>query len=175
MEFTLVNCNGCGAALDVGPDTRFATCSQCGARLAVKRSETAAYTEVLENLERKTDAIAEQLADIQRQNELERIDREWERERETLMISGKNGSRSEPNATMGIIVAVVMSLSGLFWTATTMSMGAPGGFTCFGGLFVIAAIGIGVLTVKKAQAYESAQARYWQRRRAAMDDPPPPE
>jgi hypothetical protein len=172
MEIILVNCNGCGAALDVGPDTRFATCAQCGARLAVKRSESAAYTEVLEKLERKTDAIADQLAEIQKQNELERIDREWEQEREGYMVSHKSGRRTEPSATMGIIVAIVAGVFGIIWIGSALSMGAPGEFACFGAVFILVAIGFGFMNVVKAKEYEAAQQRYRKRRSAAMEDPP---
>lgn len=42
-----VDCNGCGASLKIGETTHFATCAKCAARLEVKRSESAVYTEVL--------------------------------------------------------------------------------------------------------------------------------
>lgn len=168
MEIVLLNCNGCGASLDVGPETRFVTCAQCGARLAVKRSETAAYTEVLESLERKTDAIADQLAELQRQNELERIDREWEKEREKYLSTRKDGTKYEPNATLGIIAAVIMGVFGLFWSSQALKMSAPTGFACFGFMFVVAAVGIGISSVVKAKQFQEAQERYRARRAAAL-------
>lgn len=169
MEIILLNCNGCGAALDVGPDTRFATCAQCGARLAVKRSETAAYTEVLENLERKTDAIADQIAELQRQNELERIDREWEKERERYLLHHKNGTKSEPSASLGIIAGVLVAVFAVMWLGFAMSLGAPDGFTCFGVMFLIGAVFIAATSVVKARSYQEAHQRYLKRRNAALD------
>jgi len=175
MELVPVNCNGCGAALDVGPETRFVTCVQCGARLAVKRSETAAYTEALEELDKKTDAIVEQLAEIRLQNEIERIDREWEQERDRYMISHKNGTKTEPNATMGIVMAIGAGLFVLVWIGFAASMGAPGEFLCFGCVFVVVVALMGVTQVNKAKEYESAYARYRKRRSDAANASNPGE
>lgn len=172
MELVPVNCNGCGAALDVGPDTRFVTCAQCGARLAVKRSESAAYTEILEGLERKTDAIAEQLAEIQRQNELERIDREWEQERRQWFTRNKDGSMSEPSAAMGVVMAIVAAVFGVFWVGFAASMGAPCMFMVMGGGICGLAVVLGFAAVQKAKHYEEARLRYRKRRAAATDEPP---
>jgi len=171
MKLVAVNCNGCGAALDAGPDTRFVTCVHCGARLAVKRSESAAYTEVLEKLERKTDAIADQLAAMQRQNEVERIDREWEKERETYLSTSKSGKKYEPSATLGIIAGSLMGLFGLVWSTVALSSNSPTGFGCFGFMFLVAAIAIGITSVVKARQFEEARQRYRKRRAAALAKP----
>lgn len=48
MKIIEVNCNHCGALLQVNEDTRFATCGSCKSRLAVRHSETATFTSVLE-------------------------------------------------------------------------------------------------------------------------------
>jgi hypothetical protein len=44
-----VDCNACGASLSVPETTRFVTCGKCRARLAIRRSDTAIYTEVLDD------------------------------------------------------------------------------------------------------------------------------
>jgi len=43
-----VDCNACGTALSVEETTHFATCGKCAARLEIKRSESAVFTEVLD-------------------------------------------------------------------------------------------------------------------------------
>lgn len=168
MELTSVNCNNCGAPLEVAAGTNFVTCGHCGSRLAVKRTGSSAYTELLEKLDQKTDAMAEQLAEIVRQNELERIDREWEREQQRYMITTKHGARHEPNAVGGMVMAVVMAVFGVFWIGFTASMGAPGFFPAFGVIFIIVAIGSGVWQMNKASEYEAAKTAYQRRRRRAM-------
>ena len=174
MEIVSVNCNSCGAPLDVGAGTKFATCIHCGARLAIKRGESAAYTEILENLDRKTDAIAEQLAEITRQNELERIDREWDQEREKYLTTHKNGSRTEPSASGGIVMAAIAGTLGLIWTGMAFSMGA-GGFALFGLVIAGFAVFIGINMVNAATKYEAAQTRYRKRRASVLEKSEPEE
>ncbi|HEY2911454.1 MAG TPA: hypothetical protein VGI99_14480 [Gemmataceae bacterium] len=178
MELSSLNCHGCGAPLEVAADARFATCSHCGARLTVKRSERAAYTELLEGIDRKTDAMAEQLSaikrqneqlsDIKRQNEIERIDREWEQERQQYMTTGNNGIRSEPNAIGGLIAATIAGVFGLIWTLSAENIGA-GKFSLFGVLFVGLAVYVGYHSVTVGTRYMEAKARYQERRAAVVD------
>jgi len=168
MELISLNCNGCGAPLDVAADARFAICGHCGARLAVKHSDTAASTELLEGIDRKTDAMTEQLSAIQRQHELERIDREWEREREQHMTTGNNGIRSEPNAICGLIAAIVAGVFGIFWTVSAENIGA-GKFSLFGLVFVGLAVYLGFRSVTVGTKYMEAKARYEERRAAVVD------
>jgi hypothetical protein len=168
MKLISVNCNGCGAPLNVGPNTRFVTCVQCGARLAVVRSESSAYTEMLEQLDKKTDAIAEQLAEIQRHNEVERIDREWELEKQQWMTVGKDGSKSEPNADASMFGAVIMVVFGILWMMFAAGIGG-GAFALFGLLFIGAAVFMGRTGVEKAKSFEAAEARWRKRRAEAME------
>lgn len=172
MEVSSVNCNNCGAPLEVGPGTNFVTCSHCGARLAVKRTATSSYTELMEHIDRKTDAISAQLAEIARQNELERIDREWDQERQGYLTKTKNGNQTEPNAAAGIVVAVVMGLFAVLWMGFTGTMGAPFFFPLFGFFFLGVAVFVGFASVTQAKKFTEAKARYEQRRRAALAGKP---
>jgi hypothetical protein len=72
-----VTYNKCGGALDIPAAARFVTCTYCGSRLEVHRSGGAAYTEVLDAIEQRTERIAEDVGHIRFQNELEQLDREW--------------------------------------------------------------------------------------------------
>jgi DNA-directed RNA polymerase subunit RPC12/RpoP len=174
VETVPLNCNGCGAPLEVAAGANYATCGHCGARLAVKRTGSAAYTEVLEKLDRTTEAIAGHLAELTRQNEVERIDREWERERASYLITGKHGSRSLPTQRAGVMIALVMGGFGLIWTAFAASF-APFPFPLFGLLFVAFAVYTGLSQVKSAEKLAEAEARYHQRRAEALrKDPGPP-
>jgi LSD1 subclass zinc finger protein len=59
MEMLSMSCNKCGAPLEVPTGTNFVTCAFCKASLAIRTSGNAAYTEVLANIDRKTDEILE--------------------------------------------------------------------------------------------------------------------
>jgi hypothetical protein len=188
VEITSVNCNNCGAPLEVGPKTNFVTCKHCGSHLAVKRTASTAYTELLEGLDRKTDAIAEKVDLVIRQNELERIDREWEAERRKYFWTDKHGQSHPPTVAGGIIMAVAGTLFGLFWVGSLLAVrskspegfGPPAGLAVIGVAVIIAAVVFGALGVTKAQAYEAAKRQYEQRRAAAAREadktpsPPPP-
>jgi hypothetical protein len=169
MSVLSVNCNGCGASLDVSAETRFVTCGHCGARLEIKQSANSTYTEMLEKLDRKTEEIADELAAIRRQNEVERIDREWERERKQYLTADRSGNLSEPSAVLGVVAAVVAGVFGLFWMAGAASMSGGESFSLFGFVFISAAIYLGYVSVTKASAYEEAKRRYENRRAEAMD------
>ncbi|HVK12286.1 MAG TPA: SHOCT domain-containing protein [Gemmataceae bacterium] len=115
------------------------------------------------------------LADIRHQNELARIDREWEIEREQYLINGRYGRRHVPTVGMGVATAALGGGFGIFWTvmAVSITSGAPdvGAFSTakvffplFGVLFIAIAVGWGVYCVVRAQKYEAANRAYRDRR-----------
>lgn len=177
MQATSVSCNHCGAALDVGPGARFATCGYCGSRLEIHRTVSAVYTEVLDRLDQRTEQIAEDVDALRRHAELEALDREWQLRREGMMTKGKDGKLHRPTAAVGLIGAVVMGAFGLLWTivaggiaGTASGMGAPSVFMVFplfGVVFIVAAVGTGISTVVKAGEYQRAEEAY-QKRRAEL-------
>jgi hypothetical protein len=123
-------------------------------------------------------AVAAQLAEVRYQNELERIDREWQIEKEKYMVADKYGRRHIPTAGAGKGIALVGGVFGTFWTIMALSItsGAPDFgpfmiaklfFPLFGVAFTVGAIWGGMHMVKKAKAYDEAFAAY-QKRRAAV-------
>ena len=63
-----VACNHCGAPLDVPGSAKYLTCNHCGSRLVVKRTSSVSYTEVLQNISRKTDALEKEVRKLRLQN-----------------------------------------------------------------------------------------------------------
>jgi DNA-directed RNA polymerase subunit RPC12/RpoP len=167
MQVETVACNNCGAPLEVGLGTNYVTCAHCGSRLTVKRAPTSVYTELLEKLDHKTDAMARQLAQIAYQNELWRIDREWEQEREGYLTTDKRGNKSEPTTAGALFGGVILIGFGLFSAVTAGSIGAPFIFPLAGLLF--AGFGVYLLLFGPARARQFQQAREaYRRRRAAV-------
>lgn len=167
MQVESVNCNKCGAPLEVSASTNYVTCSHCGSRLAIKRTGTSSFTETLEKLDQKTDAMAQQLAELRHHAELERIDREWELERQSFLSTDKQGNKHEPSAAGGIIGGIILIVFGLFFAISSGTMGAPGLFPCAG----IAFAGFGVFLMiagpKRAGEFQRAKEAY-QRRRVSV-------
>ena len=108
MKVTKVCCQGCGADLEIDESIRFVTCNYCGARLEVVHDATVTHTKQLANIERATERMASDIRVIELQNDLERLDREWNSQRNGLLVRGENGSLSEPSPVGSIVGGVVM-------------------------------------------------------------------
>lgn len=160
MRITKVCCQGCGANLEVDETIRFVTCNYCHARLEVVHDTSTTHTRLLEELDQRTESMAKDIKVLKLENELERLDREWESTRQAMMIRGKNGSVSEPSATsatFGGIMAVVM---GVVWMVLTGSTPAPPIFPMFGLVFIGAGIFGMVSGNGKASEFENLRSRY---------------
>ena len=109
-------------------------------------------------------ASEEHLRTIELQNELARLDREWDMEREQYMSTTKYGKRYVPTEGGSIGGAVFTVVFGGIWTTFAASIGAPGFFLLFGILFMALGVGAGISSFPKADAYRQAHERYQQRR-----------
>jgi hypothetical protein len=168
-SLTSVSCSHCGAPLQVPDTTHFVTCSYCGTRLEVHRSGNAVYTEILADIDQRTQQIASDVDTIKRQNEIERLDREWQMQREGLLQRDKYGRASEPSAVGGMIGSVIAVVFGVIWMIVASSSGAPGFFVLFGLVFIGAAVIGGISSLGKAAQFNDAQQSYQQRRQQLMN------
>ncbi len=165
MELESLNCNNCGAPLEVSTSANFVTCSHCSTRLAVRRTETSAFTEQLESIDAKQNEMLDRLARIERQTDLADLDRQGEREQAAFMVSDKSGHKRLP-FQMGGVISGIVAIFGLFWTIIAGSMFRP--MALFGILFMGIAIYGGFARSRKLQAYEEAHARYQTRKRELL-------
>lgn len=77
MKLISLVCVSCGAPLQVPANAQFITCQRCQCHMAVKHNSSAAWTERIEQIDRRTQQLAEQMAKLQYENEVARLDREW--------------------------------------------------------------------------------------------------
>ncbi len=167
MELETLNCNHCGAPLRVPESANFVTCAHCGSQLAVKRTDTAHYTEVLTRLDARTTEMAQELEELKLQNELNAIDEEWEEERQRYMISPSRGAPYLPDDEhvtrdmMGYAVIGVILIFALCFLASQVSTRDFGWIIVFFGVAVVAigALGVGS-TLLKAWEYRQAEKAY---------------
>lgn len=127
--------------------------------------------------------LSAQLEEVQFQNELAQLDREWEREREKYMVVGKYGQRYMPTTGGSAIGGFVIVGFGVVWTliASVMAFGAnqafsdhegrlnafsiiPCAFPVFGLLFITFGIVLSVQSHKKAGEYRQAEQVYRRKR-----------
>jgi uncharacterized Zn finger protein (UPF0148 family) len=178
MRLITLNCNECGAPLEVPGKTRFVTCAYCSSRLEIHQSGNAYYSEVLERLEQKSAHIADEVETLRIQNDLERVDREWTIDREKYQMRGKHGHLYVPTKSGSIIGGVLIVVFGGFWTVGAASMGAPFFFPLFGVAFIILGIFQSIRGLTMADEYTRRQQKYQRDRRAIsnrlrhLDDAP---
>jgi hypothetical protein len=125
--------------------------------------------------------LAQQQAEIKHQNELARIDREWEMQKQQYYVTTRYGVRQLPTTGMGIGIAVVGGVFGVFWTimAFAITSGAPDVgpfpivkiiFPLFGVLFTGAAIVFGIVCNIRAKKYQEAYEAYQRRRQQVRQE-----
>jgi hypothetical protein len=169
MKVTKVCCQGCGADLQIDESIRFVTCNYCNARLEVVHDATVTHTRQLDKIQRTTEQLAGNMKVIELQNDLERLDREWDNQRTSLLVRGKNGHVSEPSSTGSMVGGIIMIVFGVFWMSMVSSMHAPSFFPLFGLLFIGIAIFNMIHGTTKAGAYQSQLGDYEARRRQLID------
>ena len=102
------------------------------------------------------------------QNEILRLDQDWAREQDSLMLVGKGGSRTIPSRGRNAFAVIFISAMGLI--VLTLGLSAHFALMIFMVVAVIAlAISAGVSGSAKADIYEQAKEQY-QRRRAELAD-----
>lgn len=191
MSHDQLHCNRCGTELMVPSATNFVACGSCGTRLAVRRNGAAVYTEEIAGdqpvaapagRDGGVDPVMQaRLDELERETALNRLDREWDRTRESYMMHGKHGHRYTPTKFGAIAMTAVIVVFGVFWTGMAASMmggfggGGPGGppgifglFPLFGVIFILFGIGMGVYTFSRADALEKEKRRYERRRRELL-------
>jgi hypothetical protein len=179
----------------VDTTANYVTCGQCGTSLVIHRTPTSLYTTEVEGAAGTVPegpTVQQQLAEMSRQQQLDRIDRAWETEQQQYLMTGSQGSgwvadSSAPGsfghrrfvpgtpvtylptkaaAVFGGLVAVV---GGGAWTISAASMSHADGFWMFGLVFMAFGVGVALYTYYKAADYEDAYRAYRKRRRRALE------
>ncbi|MFN0053460.1 MAG: hypothetical protein ACKV0T_14850 [Planctomycetales bacterium] len=122
----------------------------------------------LQALDERTTAMASDLDAIRRQNEVAQLDREWEREREQYLITGRRGRTSLPSVSGSMWMLVLGLPFGLFWTVTSYFLGAPI-VPCFGLVFLGVVVLASLVNYQKAVAYRSRLMDYERRRQELLE------
>jgi hypothetical protein len=108
--------------------------------------------------------------------ELDHIDREWEKERERYMVAAKSGRRYKPSTGAAVVVGLISVSMGLAWTMTSFALfhtlgPLAGMFPVFGVVFAIGGTAISFYQFQKAKRYQAAYRAYQNRRSAIQESP----
>ena len=174
MNTLSVRCQHCGAPLQIGDDLRFITCTYCKASLEVVRDDSTVHTRVLDEIRENTTVTREKLEVLDLQNEIERVDREWEMAREGFVVHGKNGSRSMPStggAVTGMIVGcIVGGLMLAMMSSSPIPSSSAGSFFLLVPMIMIVLSLIGGFSgLAKAERYKAAEADHLSKRQILLN------
>ncbi len=159
MKVTKVCCQGCGADLELDEFIRYVTCNYCNARLEVVHDATVTHTKQLDKIERTTDDLAKKLQVIELQNDIEHLDREWEKFRDAALTRDEKGQICEPSGG-GSIIAVIVGIGfGIFWIVMCVS-NQVAGVALVGILFIVLSIFGMMRGSDKAAIYHVQKDRY---------------
>ena len=114
-------------------------------------------------------------AEASRQDELARLEREWEIERQAYLVTDRSGRRSVPTLWRGMVVTVIGSSFGILWTMLGMDQvirGPDSGpiavllmlLALVGNAIIMASVGWGMYCHARVQKYEQAFRDYQERR-----------
>ncbi len=156
-----VRCQHCGAPLQISDALRFITCGYCHTELQIVRDASTIHTEILSQIEAKTDALDGRLRVIEIQNEIERLDREWQVWRENNLVRNRDGSVSEPGPPIkpaNIFAASLAMGMGVVLFAYLVAWPLP--YYLFAPFVFIAALMVGQSQNAAAKSYESSRTYY---------------
>ncbi|MDZ4686680.1 MAG: hypothetical protein SH850_16535 [Planctomycetaceae bacterium] len=162
MDLERIACGSCGANLDVPDGVQFVTCRHCGSALKVARTDSVAFTEVLQTLKEQSARIADNTDVLRLQNEISLLDQEWERKSAVFMKPGKHGRVSTPDKTSAIAVGLVAIVFGGVWTGVAGTLSLP--MALFGLLFIGVGVWSSFCAYDNAGKYESLQAEHDRKR-----------
>jgi len=172
MKIVALNCNRCGASLEVGAKAKFVTCAYCNAQLQIHHTSNAHFSEVLGEIQATTNKLSDDVAELKKHGELERLDREWESQRKRYMIQGKHGNYQLPTVIAGVFLMIFGVGFGIVWTLTMPDMSGlhnPSwimSLAPYFGLGIAAiSIGCGIHVVRLAKVYEAARQEYQRKRK----------
>lgn len=168
MKVISLNCNHCGAPLDVSAKARFVTCGFCEARLVVEQTDNSYSTAVLDEIKETTKQIARDVAELKESEALRDLDDQWQSKRNQFMVTNKDGQQSLATKSGAILGSVFAAGFGVVWMIFAASIGAPAFFLVFGVFFIGVALVGGVSVYSKAEAYSRAQSEYRRRRRKIL-------
>lgn len=111
MKLISLNCNHCGAPIQVPDDARYATCRFCESQLAVERLDGAWTTRVLLQIQEQTEVLSTDVQELKQSLAVEQLDRQWDLERRRYL--DKSGAPPNPwfFVKLGLVFPLVTTLA----------------------------------------------------------------
>lgn len=158
IELEKIACSNCGAPLEVPESIDFVTCNHCTTQLSIRRTESISYTEKLEQVAADQSLLRDRLVELERQNRLATLARNWERHKKQYEIHN-DGKTSMPSEAGGVVGMVMGAVVGIF-----IAIAAPGPMKLFGLVFFAVGVVAGLRSQTLAKQYNRDYRNYRRRR-----------
>ena len=173
-------CQHCGAPLQIGPGAEYVTCTHCGTPLRVRRTDSAAWTEIAEDADPDrsdrrfpiggpAESLEARVDRLDRRAEAAALDRQWDRTRESFMVWGRHGVKYEPTKLRAAGVGGFGVFGGIVSAVMLSATGAPGA-VAVGFPLLFAGVGLfgAFRTFQYAERLRQQERRYRRRRRELL-------
>ena len=127
------------------------TCQHCHSHSAAKHNESAAWTERVEQIDRRTQQLTEQMAKLQYENEVARLDREWNA-RPDVQRRLRSGQSATPSSEFAF---GLMGATGLALSIAAIANAQSGGVVLLvpGAMLIVGALVNGLIHLGFTNAY----------------------
>lgn len=142
---------------------RYVTCQYCNSQLHIVRNESAAWTEVVEAIEERTDALLSTVRALELRQEIQDLDAQWERTLDEYGIRSKDGHVRVPTREEAWGIAIL-------WWFVAVAFVFTSGFPPV----ALLPLGLGIYKLKtihrRAEELERLQVSHRAKRRALLDE-----
>jgi DNA-directed RNA polymerase subunit RPC12/RpoP len=122
-----VTCEQCGASIRLSTSIRFVTCRYCGSTLEM--IQKVAKPSLSDTKPGPAEpASVDEIALLRLETELSRVEAEWERKRQSLLVRDENGNAYEPDDPQGILLSILTVAGGILIPVFTGLSFASSGF-----------------------------------------------
>ncbi len=164
VELESINCDQCGAPLEVPETISFVKCGHCDTRLAIRRTDSATFTERLDSLESGQRDLKDQVKRLEIQNRLQLENRLWDKRQKSFMMRDKHGREYLPSVEMSYLFLIVGVVAGLFGMIVGFS-NQHAAFFLFGVFALVAGLVGAAVTYSKAKDFHAARRAHFRRKR----------
>jgi hypothetical protein len=173
MSTTNIPCTQCGAAMELSPTTFSVCCAGCGCWHTIDRSGDEPVATAYEDAAPAASPVAAAQpgasASEASAETWDALDQAWAAERRRHLCIEWHGATDVPRAATGVAVAI----AGLAVGALLFLSAEKGATRAYVGIGAgVLGVGLGVLRLRQAQAYQEAYTRYQRRKRATRRPPP---
>jgi len=107
-------------------------------------------------------ALHREVEQLKIQNEMIRLDQDWEKQRDNLMLVGKGGGRTIPSRERSGMATIIISIMGLLTLGLSAAVPHAGLLSFCGIGLIIMGIMAGISGASRADKYQKASDQYEQ-------------